>query len=158
MSTEHNYTTFSKQYRWIENDLKSVNRTLTPWVIFSGHRSMYIDSDDCCENYDDDACLVCVAGSDINVMETMQANIEPLLYKYQVNLAFAGHFHDMERQSAIFQNKVVQKSEYRLNANGERVAYHDNPNATVWMVVGSAGGLCCHMWLFCLFVLFLVSL
>lgn len=38
MSTEHNYTRGSEQYAWIENDLKSVNRSLTPWIIFGGHR------------------------------------------------------------------------------------------------------------------------
>jgi DNA-binding LytR/AlgR family response regulator len=45
MSTEHNFTTGSKQYLFIENDLKSVNKSITPWILFSGHRSMYVDSD-----------------------------------------------------------------------------------------------------------------
>ena len=29
-STEHNWTVCSEQCNWIESDLKSVNRTLTP--------------------------------------------------------------------------------------------------------------------------------
>jgi hypothetical protein len=32
------------QWQWIEADLRKVDRTKTPWIIFSGHRPMYIDS------------------------------------------------------------------------------------------------------------------
>jgi hypothetical protein len=32
------------QWQWIEADLRNVDRTKTPWIIFSGHRPMYIDS------------------------------------------------------------------------------------------------------------------
>jgi hypothetical protein len=48
MSTEHNFTVGSKQYLFIEQDLENVNRTVTPWIIFSGHRPMYVDSDWVC--------------------------------------------------------------------------------------------------------------
>ena len=41
MSTEHNFTQGSPQYDWMEQDLKNVNRSLTPWVIMAGHRAMY---------------------------------------------------------------------------------------------------------------------
>jgi hypothetical protein len=45
MSTEHNYTINSPQYMWLKNDLQKVDRTKTPWIIFNGHRPMYINSD-----------------------------------------------------------------------------------------------------------------
>lgn len=138
MSTEHNYTIGSEQYHFIENDLKSVNRTKTPWIIFSGHRPFYVDSDSCCQHYDDDNCSQCLLGTDISDMQQLQANIEPLLHKYQVNLGFSGHFHDMERQSAVYQNQVVQAAQM-IMIDGQEVAYHPNPKATVWMVVGSGG-------------------
>eukprot|EP00939_MAST-03C_sp_MAST-3C-sp1_P004519 g4519.t1 len=32
------------QYEWLERDLASVDRTLTPWVILMGHRPMYCSS------------------------------------------------------------------------------------------------------------------
>ena len=38
MSTEHNFTAGSKQYNFLANHLKSINRTRTPWFIFTGHR------------------------------------------------------------------------------------------------------------------------
>jgi hypothetical protein len=44
MSTEHEFHRHSAQNDWIESDLLSVNRSITPWIIFSGHRPMYIDS------------------------------------------------------------------------------------------------------------------
>lgn len=41
MSTEHDYRPGSPQYVWIENDLKNVDRTKTPFVMIGGHRPMY---------------------------------------------------------------------------------------------------------------------
>ena len=37
-STEHDFLTGSDQYNWMAADLEAVNRTLTPWVIVTGHR------------------------------------------------------------------------------------------------------------------------
>lgn len=36
MSTEHDYSALSEQRAWLEADLERVNRTLTPWIIFTG--------------------------------------------------------------------------------------------------------------------------
>ena len=41
MSTEHNFEPGSRQYKWLENDLKNVDRKKTPWLVFGGHRPMY---------------------------------------------------------------------------------------------------------------------
>ena len=38
MSGEHDFTPKSEQYTFLVNHLKSVNRTITPWLIFTGHR------------------------------------------------------------------------------------------------------------------------
>ena len=45
MSTEHNFTQGSRQYEWLENDLKKVDRSKTPWVMIGGHRAMYCSAD-----------------------------------------------------------------------------------------------------------------
>lgn len=40
MSTEHDWRKGSEQYEWLKQDLASVNRTITPWVILTAHRMM----------------------------------------------------------------------------------------------------------------------
>ena len=44
MSTEHDFTANSEQLQFLEDHLKTVNREKTPWLIFAGHRPMYVDS------------------------------------------------------------------------------------------------------------------
>ena len=39
MSTEHDFQVSSKQYSALVSYFEAVNRTRTPWLIFSGHRS-----------------------------------------------------------------------------------------------------------------------
>ena len=38
MSTEHDFTNSSKQLSALDKYLSAVDRTRTPWLIFSGHR------------------------------------------------------------------------------------------------------------------------
>ena len=49
MSTEHNFEPGSRQYMWLENDLKKIDRKKTPWVILGGHRAMYASAMIWCE-------------------------------------------------------------------------------------------------------------
>lgn len=44
VSTEHGFAPGSAQYAWIARDLALVDRSKTPWLVFSGHRPFYIDS------------------------------------------------------------------------------------------------------------------
>jgi hypothetical protein len=130
MSTEHDYTIGSAQYLWIEQDLMNLDRTKTPWVIFGGHRAMYINS-----NYGGSVT------SDITVMNALIENIEPLLWKYRVNLAFWGHNHVVQRHAAVLNKTVIQHSVLiESSVYGEvPTAMHDDPQATVHMVVGTGG-------------------
>ena len=41
MSTEHFFDPTSPQYKFLDEHLKAVDRTRTPWLIFAGHRSLY---------------------------------------------------------------------------------------------------------------------
>lgn len=129
MSTEHDFNIGSEQYYWLEKDLRSVNRSLTPWVIFGGHRAMYINSD-----------YGGTVTSDITVMQEMIDNLEPLLWKYRVNLGFYGHNHVVQRHSAVLNYTVIQASEALEDSEGNVVHYHDDPQATVHMVIGTGGG------------------
>lgn len=129
MSTEHDYTIGSEQNQWLEADLAEVNRTKTPWIIFGGHRAMYLNS-----NYGEDVT------SDIVVMDNLIYHIEPMLWKYRVNLAFWGHNHVVQRHAAVKNKTTIQRST-QVYEDGYTVpfAYHNDPQATVHMVIGTAG-------------------
>jgi len=79
ISTEHEFYIGSPQYLWLEDDLASVNRSITPWIIFGGHRAMYLNS-----NYGG------TPTSDLTVMYMMIDQLEPLIWKYRVNIGFYG--------------------------------------------------------------------
>lgn len=144
MSSEHNFTTGSPQWRWLAADLASVDRTVTPWVVFGAHRPMYIDSS-----------FGGVATSDLSVAALLQEHVEPLFMKYKVNLAMYGHHHSVQRHAAAYANKTVQHStleqtsvvlptypvteESTVEIVPVEAAVHHNPQATVHLVAGTAG-------------------
>eukprot|EP01118_Nematostelium_gracile_P011370 TRINITY_DN401_c0_g1_i3.p1 TRINITY_DN401_c0_g1~~TRINITY_DN401_c0_g1_i3.p1 ORF type:complete len:559 (+),score=114.40 TRINITY_DN401_c0_g1_i3:100-1776(+) len=98
MSTEHNFLIGSEQNQWIENDLKNVDRDNTPWIIFSGHRPMYIDS------------INGVApDSDLAVAIQLRDNIEIYLQKYLVDVAFWGHHHSYQRTCQVYNLTCVEQ-------------------------------------------------
>lgn len=111
ISTEHDFTYQSEQYSWIASDLSSVNRTRTPWIIFTGHRPMYSS-----ENY----------MADYNVSLAIRQYLEPLLFKYQVDVCLWAHYHSYERTCPVFQEKCLGTPE-------------SNPGGPIHMVIGMAG-------------------
>jgi len=128
MSTEHDFSIGSEQNIWLENDLKNVDRTKTPWIIFGGHRAMYINSD-----------YGGAANSDIVVMDNLIKNVEPMLLKYHVTLAFWGHNHVVQRMSAVYNKTVVQPSTVKMDDDFNEVNWHEDPQATVHFVIGTGG-------------------
>ena len=128
ISTEHDYTIGSEQYNWFKKDLESIDRTKTPWVIFGGHRAMYLNS-----NYGGSV------SSDLVVMDSMIANLEALLFEHRVNIGFYGHNHVVQRQAAVYNKTLVQKSKDVYDSNGKVIHLHENPQSTVHMVIGTGG-------------------
>jgi len=92
-STEHDFSPTSPQYAWIEKDLHSVDRSVTPWIIVGSHRHMYTTE--------------VIGGGEVNIANTLQAYVEPLLYKYHVDVNLFAHRHLYERTCAMYQNKCV---------------------------------------------------
>jgi len=68
----------NQQIEFLEADLASVDRTVTPWVVVGGHRPWYSTG----------------GGSSCGPCQTA---FEPLLYKYGVDLAIFGHVHNSQR-------------------------------------------------------------
>jgi hypothetical protein len=82
MSCEHEWLPGSSQMAWLEQDLATVDRSKTPWVIFGGHRPFYQTLDD---------------GEEDPLRAKLQSVIEPMLVKYKVDLALWGHQHYYDR-------------------------------------------------------------
>jgi predicted phosphodiesterase len=83
ISSEHDFDPESLQYKWLEADLKRVNRRETPFVITYSHRPQYSSN----KNH----------GSALDFRQHM----EPLMVKYKVDLALFGHVHAYERTCPI---------------------------------------------------------
>ncbi|OIW05106.1 hypothetical protein TanjilG_02579 [Lupinus angustifolius] len=86
------YTDFddkSEQYKWLQNDLDSVDRNRTPWVIALLHAPWYNTN----EAHQGEG-------------ESMRQAMEKLLYNAHVDLVFAGHVHAYERFTRIYDNEA----------------------------------------------------
>ncbi|KAG8366429.1 hypothetical protein BUALT_Bualt17G0078700 [Buddleja alternifolia] len=81
-STETDFLSGSKQYEFLKNDLESVDRKKTPFVIVQGHRPMYTTS---------------YETRDAPLRQRLLENLEPLLVKNKVTVALWGHVHRYER-------------------------------------------------------------
>ncbi|CAF3389336.1 unnamed protein product [Rotaria sp. Silwood1] len=91
-STEHDFRHTSPQYAWIEQDLRSVNRSRTPWIIVGSHRPMYASETD--EPYDF-----------IKIM--LQFYLESLFYQYHVDVNLFAHKHSYERTCPMYKQQCV---------------------------------------------------
>jgi predicted phosphohydrolase len=79
------YDSQSPQYKFLESDFASVNRTKTPFVVLLGHRPMY--------------------SSDIATDSgPLRDLIEPLMIKYRVDVGVWGHMHVYERTHPVQKN------------------------------------------------------
>jgi len=73
------------QTNWLAEDLASVDRAKTPWILVAGHRPWYISA----QNDSSDVCLEC------------QSVFEPLFIQYGVDLVLSGHVHAYERNAPL---------------------------------------------------------
>jgi hypothetical protein len=83
------FGSYNQQINWLTNDLASVNRTLTPWVVVFGHRGWYLSASG-------SVCAPC------------QTAFENLFYTYGVDLYINGHAHLYERTAPIYNGVIDQ--------------------------------------------------
>lgn len=90
------YTDFgpdSSQYRWLEADLKKVDRSRTPWVVVIVHAPWYNSNS---------------AHQGESESVDMKRAMEGLLYGARVDVVFAGHVHAYERfVSFVFPSLII---------------------------------------------------
>ena len=112
MSTEHDYAPGSTQYSWLEQDLSSVNRDVTPFVIVYGHKPMYSSNS--------------YHGSEVELRDSLEA-----MYVAQgVDLVIAGHDHFYERTWPVSSETVMD------TGNDERFSRGQGP---IHLVIGIGG-------------------
>ncbi|EGD81796.1 hypothetical protein PTSG_13240 [Salpingoeca rosetta] len=92
MDTELECGPGSEQYKFFQKDLSSVDRNVTPWIVFGGHRPMYYVLED---------------GSHIDPHFQV---LEPLLVKHQVDLILVGHVHNALRTCPVNNGTCQQPS------------------------------------------------
>nr|GEX79984.1 probable purple acid phosphatase 20 [Tanacetum cinerariifolium] len=81
----------SDQYRWLESDLKKVDRSKTPWLVVLIHAPWY-NSNTAHQGEKES----------VDMMESM----EGLLYEAHVDVVFAGHVHAYERFYRVYNEKA----------------------------------------------------
>ncbi|KAL8531334.1 hypothetical protein ACS0TY_008093 [Phlomoides rotata] len=123
ISTEHDWTLNSEQYEWMKKDMAAVNRTRTPWLIFTGHRPMYSSNPG----------FVLLPSVDPDFVDA----VEPLLLSNKVDLALFGHVHNYERTCAVYKNECLGLPV--KDGNGTDTYYNANYTAPLHLVIGMAG-------------------
>ena len=79
--------------------------------------------------------------SDGAVMNLMIEHLEPLLNDHKVDIGFYGHNHAVQRHSAVLNRTVVQRATELIDSEGKLYYLHEDPTATVHMVIGTAGAM-----------------
>ncbi|XP_062117573.1 probable purple acid phosphatase 20 [Humulus lupulus] len=88
------YTDFGKdsaQYKWLEGDLRKVDRKQTPWLVVVLHAPWYNSN---------------TAHQGEPESNDMKAAMEELLYSARVDVVFAGHVHAYERFTRVYNDKA----------------------------------------------------
>ncbi|KAL2012586.1 hypothetical protein VTN00DRAFT_111 [Thermoascus crustaceus] len=98
------------QLNWLQQDLASVDRSKTPWVVVAGHRPWYISA----------------TNRSSTVCEDCRKVFEPIFLKYSVDLVLSGHVHAYERNAPI---SYTNPDPNELN----------NPSAPWYITNGAAG-------------------
>lgn len=126
---QYGYKLLTKQYEWLENDLKEANkpenRAVRPWIITHGHRPMYCSDD---KEYDCNEKLETYIRQGLPIVKMF--GLEDLFFKYGVDVEIFAHEHFYTRLWPIYDFKVY---------NGSLEAPYTNPKAPIQIITGSAG-------------------
>ena len=132
MSTERDFSYGSQQLVGLDSLLASVNRSAHPWLLFGGHRPMYVDS-------------IWPSPSGAPLREL----VEPLLLRHRVDLALWGHHHSYQRSCPMAHGECVRESPPEAHPstmrppNSSSASVGGGDSAAPWgvthVVVGAAG-------------------
>jgi predicted phosphodiesterase len=127
MSTEHPYETGSKQYEFIENDLKKIsNNPNIDWIVVHQHKPLYSTKQDKDEAND------------------LRDVYQPLFHTYDVDLVISSHNQYYERTYPILYNENEELNNDKSDTPNPIITI-DNQNeypptdGIVFLSVGTAG-------------------
>lgn len=113
----------SKQYRWLVNELSSVDRELTPWLTITVHCPMYSTF----VQHHHDPQLV-----------NLKLFLEPLFVQHKVNFVLSGHLHGYSRTKPVAFDKINKDGPIHfVLGNGGRQANAPflNPDPEEWIAI-----------------------
>jgi hypothetical protein len=122
LSAYSNMDPGSLQYDWLVQELLSVDRTVTPWVLVSIHTPLY----NTFHKHKHDPQIFAA-----------KEHIEPLLVKYNVNVVFTGHIHAYQRTKNVAMDRLDPKGPIHLTigAGGRQCnVEYDNEMPEEWIV------------------------
>lgn len=96
---------------YLEKDLASVDRAVTPFVVVHFHRPMYCSNDDACTSKGGDR---------------LRRLAEKTLYDYKVDFVITGHVHSYERTYPMYLSASTQHD-------------YNQPQAPVYIMQGGSG-------------------
>lgn len=96
VSTEHNISVGSDQYRWLKKDLMSVDRCKTPWLIVGQHRGLYV---------------IYPHKSNRVSAKFLRKSVEKLYLKAEVDLVVGGHIHSYSRTCNVAKGVCVKEKD-----------------------------------------------
>jgi hypothetical protein len=83
-----------------------------------------------------------------NIEEKLQEYMEPLLYKYHVNVNLFAHIHSYERTCPVYKNKCIKDGVTQiLIAMGGHDITHENYSHVDWSVYHDIDFGYIHIWL-----------
>lgn len=104
----------SQQYLWLQSELASVDRRITPWVLVTIHVPMYN--------------TFAIHRHDLQHV-AMKEHFEPLFVNYTVNVVFTGHVHAYQRTHSVAFDQVVKTGPMHITvgAGGRecKAKFHD---------------------------------
>lgn len=86
LSSEHNLGPEGDMGKWLAQDLASVDKSKTPWLVVGIHRPLYET-----EEY----------AGDFTVAENFRWLMEPVLLQYSVDVVVSGHYHSFMRTCPV---------------------------------------------------------
>ncbi|CAD5318805.1 unnamed protein product [Arabidopsis thaliana] len=116
LSSYSTYDKYTPQNSWLQDELKKVNRSETPWLIVLVHAPWYNNN-----NY--------------HYMEgeSMRVTFEPWFVENKVDIVFAGHVHAYERSERI--------SNIHYNITDGMSTPVKDQNAPIYITIGDGGNI-----------------